>query len=106
MHQLEEADAFKSDTDNRFIDGIDPHVMSMFDLHVPDSALTHHDVMSMFDLHVPDSALTHHDNLCDDEVQAISTASVGLLESNGACVTLFHEKRTNWPLPFLMISLR
>jgi hypothetical protein len=88
MHQLEEADAFKSDTDNRFIDGIDPHVMSMFDLHVPDSALT------------------HHDNLCDDEVQAISTASVGLLESNGACVTLFHEKRTNWPLPFLMISLR
>ena len=77
VHQLEEVDAFKSDTDNTFIDGICPNVMFMFDLHVPDSAPT------------------HHDDLGDHQVKAISTASVRLLNSNGARVTHFHEKRTN-----------
>jgi hypothetical protein len=65
VHQLEEVDTFKFDTDNTFIDGIDPHMISMFDLHVPDSAPT------------------HHDDLGDHRVKAISTASVGLRTPTG-----------------------
>jgi hypothetical protein len=30
VHQLEEVDTFISDTDNTFIDGIDPHMMHIF----------------------------------------------------------------------------
>jgi hypothetical protein len=37
VHQLKEVDAATPDTDDMFFDGIDPRVMSMFDLHVPDS---------------------------------------------------------------------
>jgi hypothetical protein len=68
---------FVSNTDNTFIDGIDHHVMSMVNLHVPDSAST------------------YYDDLGDHQVKAISTASVGLLDSDEAWATLFHEKRTN-----------
>jgi hypothetical protein len=52
VHQLEEVNAFVSDSDDMFFDGIDdidPRVMSMFDLHVPDSAPTHYDDLSALD---------------------------------------------------------
>jgi hypothetical protein len=66
-----------SHTHNTLIDGVDPHMMSMFDIYVPDSAPT------------------HYDDLGDHQVKAISTASVGILDSNGNWDTLFHEKPTN-----------
>jgi hypothetical protein len=40
VHQLEEVDTFVSDTNTTFIDGIDPYMIYMFDLHVFDSAQT------------------------------------------------------------------
>jgi hypothetical protein len=45
----------------------------------------------------PDCNLTHYDNLgaLDHQVNAISTASVWLLDYNEAWVALFHEERTN-----------
>ena len=46
MYQLEEVDAFVSDTNGMFFDGIhgiDPRKMSMFDLRIPDSTPTHYD---------------------------------------------------------------
>jgi hypothetical protein len=72
VHQLVDVNAFVSDTDNKFIDGSDPHKMFMFD-------------------HYPDSTPTRHDDLGDQKVKAISTASVGLLDSDEAWATLFHE---------------
>ena len=47
VYQLEEVDTAISDTDDMFFDGtdsIDPRVMSLFDLRVPDFALTHDDL--------------------------------------------------------------
>jgi hypothetical protein len=61
VHQLEEVDAFVSVADNTFID-------------------TH--VMSMFDLHVSDSAPPHYDGLGDHQIKAISSTSFRLLDSN------------------------
>jgi hypothetical protein len=61
------------------IHGIDPRVMSTFDLHFPDSAPTNYD----------------HSGVLDHQVKAISTASVGLLDSNEAWVALLYEKSTN-----------
>jgi hypothetical protein len=82
VHQLEEVDSFVSDTDNTLIDNIDRHVMSMVNLYAPDSALTHYD----------DSG--------EHQVKAMSSASVGLLDSDEAWATLFHEKRTSIHLTF------
>jgi hypothetical protein len=76
VHQLEELDAFVSDTADMFFDGI------------------HGIVMSVLDLHIPDSTPTHFDGLGDHQVKAISTASVGLMDYDEAWATLFHEKRT------------
>jgi hypothetical protein len=59
-HQLKDVDTFVSDTDNTFIDGIGPRVMSTLDLHVPDSAPT------------------HYADVGDHQVKAIFTASVGV----------------------------
>jgi hypothetical protein len=47
VHQLEEVDTAISDTDDIFFDGtdgIDPRVMFLVDLHVPDFAPTHDDL--------------------------------------------------------------
>jgi hypothetical protein len=59
VQQLEEVDADIPDTDDMSFDGIDPCVMSMFDLHVPDSAPAYHDDLGEV----------------DHQVEAISTAS-------------------------------
>jgi hypothetical protein len=80
VKQPEEVDAFVSDTDDMFFEGIygiDPRVMAMFDLHIPDSTPAHYNHMS------------------DHQVNAISTASVGLLDSNEAWAALFHDNRTS-----------
>jgi hypothetical protein len=74
VQHMEEVDALVSYTDDVFFDDIDPRVMSMFDLHAPDSAPTPCDDL-------------------DHQVKAISSASVGLLDSNEAWVMYFHEKR-------------
>jgi hypothetical protein len=54
-----------------------------------------HVVMSVFDLHVLDSALTSYDDVGDHQVKAISTTSGGLLNSNEARAPLLHDNRTN-----------
>jgi hypothetical protein len=62
VQHLEEVNTGIPDTDDMFfdrIDGIDPRVMSMFDLNIPDSAPAHYDDLG---------ALDH-------QVKAISTAS-------------------------------
>jgi hypothetical protein len=63
--KMEEVDGFVFDTDDIFFDGIDPRVMSMFDLYAPGSAPTPRDDL-------------------DHQVKTISTASIGLLDSNEA----------------------
>jgi hypothetical protein len=42
VHQLEEVDVLVYDTADMFFGGIDPRVISSFDLHDPDSAPTHY----------------------------------------------------------------
>jgi hypothetical protein len=51
--------------------------------------------MSMINLHISDSAPAHSDDLGDHQFKAISTVSVGLLDSNEAWATLFQEKRSD-----------
>jgi hypothetical protein len=53
--------------------------------------------MSMFDLHVVDSAPTPYDDVGDHQVKSISTNSGGLLgsiEARVRCVPFLHENRT------------
>jgi hypothetical protein len=62
VQQLEEVSTRIPDTDDTFfdsIDGIDPSVMSMFDLHIPYSAPAYYDDLGAI----------------DHQVKAISTAS-------------------------------
>jgi hypothetical protein len=71
---------FVPDSDGMFSDGIygiDPRTMPMFDLHVSYSAPTCSDDLGIL----------------DHQVKAIPTASVALIDSNEAWVTLFSEKR-------------
>lgn len=52
MRQLEAVDAFVSDTDDVFFDGIKgigPRLMSVFDFHVHDSASIHNDDLDALD---------------------------------------------------------
>jgi hypothetical protein len=103
------------------IDGIDPRVISMFDLHVPDSAPIHYDDLGALDHQVKaistvaraphrfvdslrrsgDSSAKYYatvrtkDPDVFDRVKFRGFSSVRLPDSNEALVTLFHEKRTN-----------
>jgi hypothetical protein len=72
-----EVDAFVFDTVNMSIGDVDPHVMSVFDLHILDS--------------VPAPC----DDFDDHQVKTTPTACAGPLDSGEAWVTLFYEKRTN-----------
>jgi hypothetical protein len=91
VQQLKEDDAFISDTDNMFFDGIhgiDPRMKSTFDLHVPDSTPTKYD----------------HSSVLDYQGKAISAASIGLLDSNEAWVMLLLcGRRTNGEDSFKVI---